>query len=124
MPKLDAASLQARNILIALFVAVCILDGVLIVLARDIWAIARLLFTLALMVLTLRGQRWAKWLLILICGLSVFALVTLTLILRDQLSPLLIGGSLILAMLYSMAAMHLGTSSALKRYLAWKRQSP
>lgn len=124
MPKLDAASLQARNILIALFVAVCILDGVLIVLARDIWAIARLLFTLALMVLTLRGQRWAKWLLILICGLSVFALVTLTLILRDQLSPLLIGGSLILAMLYSMAAMHLGTNSALKRYLAWKRQSP
>ena len=43
MTQLDQSALNARNKLLALFVLLCILDIALVIVARDRWAIGRIL---------------------------------------------------------------------------------
>jgi hypothetical protein len=106
----------------ALFIGVCILDGMLIFLVQDRWAIARLLVTLLLMVFTLQGRRWAKWMLIIMFGGLAAVLVAVVVGLRSQLAPGLVIGSTVMAVLYIVIPIYMGTNSDLNRYLAWKRQ--
>ncbi|MEO0840565.1 MAG: hypothetical protein AAF063_16870 [Cyanobacteria bacterium J06643_5] len=61
MPQPDSSALKARNILIVLFVILCVLDATLVVMARDRWAIGRILLTIVVMHYVLQGRRWAKY---------------------------------------------------------------
>ncbi len=122
MPNSDIPSRHAYHTLMALFIGVCILDGMLIFLVQDRWAIARLLVTLLLMVFTLQGRRWAKWMLIIMFGGLAAVLVAVVVGLRSQLAPGLVIGSTVMAVLYIVIPIYMGTNSDLNRYLAWKRQ--
>ncbi|RZM82187.1 hypothetical protein [Leptolyngbya iicbica] len=122
MTSVDAAALRARNLLIALFGAFCGLDIVLVTLAGDAWAIGRVLLNIGVMVFVLRGRKWAKWLLIVLMGLSAFALIALLLLLGAELSSVLVVGSWILVALSILIPVYLVTNVDLKRYLAQQRQ--
>jgi O-antigen ligase len=123
MSQPDQSILTARNRLIALFLVLCILDTVLVIIARDRWAIGRILLTLVVMYFVVQGRKWAKWLLIGICSFLVIILITMVVLLRSKLSIVLIVGSLIMAMLSAMTAIYMLRSQELARYFSWKRQS-
>jgi hypothetical protein len=122
MTSVDASALRARNLLITLFVTFCALDVVLVVLASDMWAIARVLLNIVVMVFVLRGRKWAKWLLIVLLGLSAFALAALLILLGSELSRALVIGSLLLLILSLLIPIYLVTNANLKRYLSQQRQ--
>jgi hypothetical protein len=122
MTSVDASALRARNLLITLFVTFCALDIVLVVLASDMWAIARVLLNIVVMVFVLRGRKWAKWLLIVLLGLSAFALAALLILLGSELSRALVIGSLLLLILSLLIPIYLVTNADLKRYLSQQRQ--
>jgi hypothetical protein len=122
MTSVDASALRARNLLITLFVTFCALDVVLVVLASDVWAIARVLLNILVMVFVLRGRKWAKWLLIVLLGLSAFALAALLILLGSELSGALVIGSLLLLILSLLIPIYLVTNANLKRYLSQQRQ--
>jgi hypothetical protein len=122
MTSVDASALRARNLLITLFVTFCALDVVLVVLASDMWAIARVLLNIVVMVFVLRGRKWAKWLLIVLLGLSAFALAALLILLGSELSGALVIGSLLLLILSLLIPIYLVTNADLKRYLSQQRQ--
>jgi O-antigen ligase len=123
MSQPDQSILTARNRLIALFLVLCILDTVLVIIARDRWAIGRILLTIVVMYFVLQGRKWAKWLLIGICSFLVIILITMVVLLRSKLSIVLIVGSLIMAMLSAMIAIYMLSSRELARYFSWKRQN-
>jgi O-antigen ligase len=123
MAQPDQAALQARNRLIALFVLLCVLDIALVILAQDRWAIGRILLTIVVMYFVIRGQKWAKWLLMGICSLLVVGLVAMVLALRAKLSMVLIVGSLMLAVLSAIIPIYMARSSDLDRYFHYKRQT-
>jgi hypothetical protein len=122
MTSVDASALRARNLLITLFMTFCALDVVLVVLASDMWAIARVLLNIVVMVFVLRGRKWAKWLLIVLLGLSAFALAALLILLGSELSGALVIGSLLLLILSLLIPIYLVTNADLKRYLSQQRQ--
>ncbi|MEM7556173.1 MAG: hypothetical protein AAF378_19135, partial [Cyanobacteria bacterium P01_A01_bin.84] len=55
----DSSTLKARNTLLTMFVVLCILDATLVAIARDKWAIGRILLTIVVMYFVLQGRRWA-----------------------------------------------------------------
>lgn len=122
MSQVDAAALRARNILIAAFVVFVALDALLVTIAADLWAIGRILFTLVVMGFVLRGRRWAKWLLIVICGLLAVSLVALLALLWTELSPILQGGSGVMILYCLAIPYYLVTNRDLNRFFAQQRQ--
>ncbi|NJN10833.1 MAG: hypothetical protein HC815_23720 [Richelia sp. RM1_1_1] len=123
MPQPDSSALKARNILITLFVVLCVLDATLVVIARDKWAIGRILLTIVIMYYVLQGRRWAKYLLMGICSLLAVLLIAIVALLASKLSTVLIVGSLIMVVLCVIIPAFMATSKDLNRYLSFKRQS-
>jgi hypothetical protein len=119
----DQSILSARNRLFVMFLVLCILDTTLVILARDKWAIGRILFTIVVMYFVLQGRKWAKWLLIGICSFLVVILITMVILLSSKLSTILIVGSLIMATLSAIIPVYMLSSKDLARYFSWKRQN-
>lgn len=122
MTQLDPSALKARNRLLAMFLVLCVLDTTLVILARDRWAIGRILLTIVIMYFVIQGRKWAKWLLMGICSLLVVLLITMVIALSSKLSTVLIVESLILAVLGAMIPIYMATSQDLNRYFVHKRQ--
>ncbi len=119
----DLSALKARNILLTMFVVICILDITLVAIARDKWAIGRILLTIVVMYFVLQGRKWAKYLLIAICSLLAVLLIAMVLALSSKLSTILIVGSLIMVILCVIIPIYMATNKDLNRYLSFKRQS-
>ena len=119
---MDQAALRARTVLVGLFIVFCGLDVALVILAGDVWAIARIGLNIAVMILVLQGRKWAKWLLIVLFGLSAFALVGLLLVLGSELSAILVVGSWLLVALSLLIPVYLVTNAPVNRYFAQQRQ--
>ena len=123
MSQLDQSALKARNQLLAMLVTHILLDTILIAIAKDLWAIGRVLFTIVVMYFALQGQKWAKWLLVGIFSFLVVALIVLIVALYSKLSTILIVGSLILTVLSTIVVIYLSFSRDLNRYFSYKRQN-
>lgn len=123
MPQLDPSAKKARNNLLILFVTLTVLDVVLVAVSRDLWAIGRIAFTVAVMYFVLQGYRWAKWVLIGILTLVVVLLIALIVALHSKLSSFLVVGSLLMIILSIITGIFLATSQDLKRYFFIKRQA-
>jgi O-antigen ligase len=123
MTQPDPSALKARNNLLAMFLLLCILDAALVIVARDRWAIGRILLTIVVMYFVMQGQKWAKWLLIGICSLLVVMLITLVLTLGYKLSNFLLLGSSILVVLSAIIALYMASNKDLNRYFYYKRQA-
>ena len=106
-----------------MFVVLCILDATLVIIARDRWAIGRVLLTIVVMYFVLQGRKWAKWLLMGICSLMVAILITMLLALSSKLSTVLIVGSWIMTVLSAIIPIYMASSRDLNRYFSWKRQN-
>ena len=119
----DLSALKARNILITLFVVLCILDVTLVAIAGDKWAIGRILLTIIVMYFVLQGRKWAKYLLMAICSLMIVLLIAMVVALSSKLSTILIVGSLIMVVLCTIIPIYMATNKDLNRYLSFKRQS-
>jgi hypothetical protein len=122
MSQLDPSALTARNRLLAMFVVLTLLDGLLVILSRDKWAIARILVTIVVMYFVLQGQKWAKWCLVSLYSLVTVLLLAMVVALSSKLSTVLIVGSLILATLSVIVLIYMVSSRDLHRYFSWKRQ--
>lgn len=122
MPQPPLSLLKARNKLLVMFLAHIALDVMLVAIARDLWAIGRILVTVIAMYFALQGRKWAKWLLIGILSFLVVALVGLVIALHSKLSAVLILGSSILTVLSAIIAMYLARSRDLNDYFYYKRQ--
>jgi hypothetical protein len=123
MSQLDQSALKARNQLLAMFIAHIVLDAILIVIAKDLWAIGRILFTIVVMYFVLQGRKWAKWFLVGIFSFLVVALIALVIALYSKLSSILIVGSLILTVLSMIVVIYLSSSQDLNCYFSYKRQN-
>lgn len=119
----DQSALKARNRLLAMLLLLCVLDITLVTIARDWWAIGRILPTIVVMYFVMQGQKWAKWFLMSICSLLVVILITMILALSSKLSTVLIVGSVIMAILCAIIAIYLVSSKDLNRYFVFKRQA-
>ena len=119
----DSSALKARNILLTMFVVLCILDATLVAIARDKWAIGRILLTIVVMYYVLQGRKWAKYVLMGICSLMVVLLIAMIVVLSSKLSTILRIGSLIMVVLCTIIPAFMATNKDLKRYLSFKRQS-
>lgn len=123
MSQLDQSAQKARNQLLAMFVAHIVLDAILVAIAKDLWAIGRILFTIIVMYFVLQGRKWAKWFLVGIFSFLVVALIALVVALYSKLSTILIVGSLILTVLSMIVVIYLSSSQDLNRYFSYKRQN-
>ena len=122
-PTLEPAAIRAGNTLLALFVVLCVLDLGLVILAKDKWAIARILLTAGVMYRVWQGRQWAKWVLLAILSLLVVSLVALVIALGSQLSTVLAVGSVVLAVLSTITAIYLTTSPDLQSFLRYQRRA-
>ncbi|NJN11546.1 MAG: hypothetical protein HC815_27650 [Richelia sp. RM1_1_1] len=123
MHQPDLSALKARNILLTMFVMLCILDATLVVIARDKWAIGRILLTIVVMYFVLQGRKWAFYLLMGICSLLVVLLIAMIVALSSKLSIILVVGSLIMVVLCAIISIYMATNKDLNRYLSFKRQN-
>ncbi|MBT9312075.1 hypothetical protein [Leptothoe kymatousa] len=118
----SASTLESRNTLIYLFLALLIIDTILIILSQDLWAIGRIIFTAIIMYFVLQGYRWAKWMLVSTLSLVVIAQVGLIAALGNQISAILSIGSVAMAILCIILMAYLVGNNDLKRYFALKQQ--
>ena len=116
MSQINLSAIKARNNLLGMFVAIAILDSILVVVSRDLWAIGRIIVTAGLMYYVLQGKKWAKWILVGIFSLVIVLLTAMIVALHSKLSSFLIVGSSILIILYAIAGIYLITSKDLSRY--------
>ncbi len=116
MTTLDSSALKARNSLFAMFCVLTILDIILVAVSRDLWAIGRIVVTIAVMYYVLQGKKWAKWVLIGILSLVVVLLTALIVALHSKLSSFLIVGSLIMIILSVITGIFLVINKDLNRY--------
>jgi sensor histidine kinase YesM len=123
MTQPDKSALKARNRLLAMFLLLCVLDATLVIIAKDKWAIGRILPTIAVMYFVIQGRKWAKWLLIGICSLLVVLLIAMVFALSSKLSTALIFGSLIMSVLSAIIPFYMVSSKDLNRYFSYKRQA-
>lgn len=119
----STSAIKARNNLLVLFIVLTVLDIVLVAVSRDMWAIARIVFTVAVMYFVMQGYRWAKWLLVGILSLVVVSLMALVVALHSKLSAFLIVGSLIMILLSIVTGLVLIRDRDLQHYFAFKRRS-
>lgn len=122
MTQLDRSALKARNNLLALFVLLCVLDVALVSIAKDRWAIGRIVLTIVVMYFVIQGQKWAKWLLVGICSLLVVVLIAMMLVLGSKLSTILMIGSLMMVVLSAVIPIYMVSNQDLNRYFSYKRQ--
>lgn len=122
MPQLDQSTLKARNNLLVMFLVHIVLDTVLVALAKDLWAIGRIVVTIVVMYFVLQGYKWAKWVLVGILSFLVVALITLVIALYSKLSTVLIVGSSILTVLSAIIVIYIACSQDLNRYFSHKRK--
>jgi hypothetical protein len=123
MTKLEQSALKARNTLLTMFLVLCTLDTTLVMIAKDRWAIGRILLTIVVMYFVMQGYKWAKWLLMGICSFVVVILMAMVIALRAKLSTILIVGSLIMAILSAIIPIYMARSQDLSRYFSSKRQA-
>lgn len=123
MPQLDQSALKARNKLLAMFLVHIVLDAILVIIARDLWAIGRILVTIVVMYFVLQGRKWARWTLLGILSFLVVALIALVVALYSKLSTVLVVGSSILTVLSAIIAIYIVCSKDLNRYFSYKRQA-
>ena len=116
MSQLDPSAIKARNNLLKMFIAIAVLDSILVIVSRDLWAIGRIIVTAGLMYYVLQGKKWAKWILVGIFSLVIVLLTAMIVALHSKLSSFLIVGSSILIILYAIAGIYLITSKDLSRY--------
>ena len=121
MSKLEQSALRARNNLLAMFLGHIVLDFILVAVAKDLWAIGRILLTILIMYFVVQGYKWAKWTLFGILSFLVVALIALVVVLYSKLSTFLIVGSLVLVVLSAIIVMYLVGSKNLNRYFSYKR---
>ena len=105
-----------------MFVALCILDTILIIIARDAWAIARIILIIVLMHFVVQGRKWAKWVLIGMFSLQIAALFALLIALSSELSAVLTIGSVSMIILTVAIMFYLVRNRELSRYLSHQRQ--
>ena len=122
MTTLDSSALKARNILLVMFCLLTILDSVLVVVSRDLWAIGRILATIAVMYYVMQGKKWAKWVLIAIFSLVTVLLTALIIALHSQLSTFLVVGSSILIVVNIVTGGFIIFSRDLNRYFSHTRK--
>lgn len=123
MTQLDQSALKARNNLLALFLLLSVLDVALVIIARDRWAIGRVLLTIAVMYFVIQGQKWAKWLLVGICSLLVVVLIAMMLALGSKLSTILMIGSLMMVVLSAVITIYMISNQDLNRYFSYRRHA-
>ena len=123
MTNLDPSTLKARSNLVFMFIALTVLDSILVIASKDLWAIGRIIITIGVMYYVLQGKKWAKWVLIGIFSLVVVLLAALIIVLYSKLSTFLIVGSLILIVINIMTGFYIITSQDLNRYFAAKRKA-
>lgn len=123
MTQLDQSALKARNNLLALFLLLSVLDVALVIIARDRWAIGRVLLTIAVMYFVIQGQKWAKWLLVGICSLLVVVLIAMMLALGSKLSIILMIGSLMMVVLSAVITIYMISNQDLNRYFSYRRHA-
>ncbi len=123
MPQLDQSALKARNKLLTMFLVHIVLDTMLVAIAKDLWAIGRILVTIVVMYFVLQGRKWAKWILLGIFSFLVVALIALVVALYSKLSTVLIVGSSILTVLSAIIVIYIAVSQDLNRYFSHKRQA-
>jgi hypothetical protein len=122
MTQQEPSALKARKTLTTIFVALSVLDTVLVPISRDWYSIGRILFTVVVMYFVLQGKKWAKWLLISVCSLVAVLLIFMVIKLNAKLSTLLIAGSLALVVLNAIVVVYLATSKELRRYFSQQFQ--
>jgi hypothetical protein len=123
MTQIEESALKARNILFTMFLVLCTLDITLVMIAKDRWAIGRILLTIIVMYFVMQGHKWAKWLLMGICSLVVVILIAMVIALKSKLSTVIIVGSLIMAVLSTIVPIYMASSKDLNRYFSFKRQA-
>lgn len=123
MSASNPAAIKARNNLLIMFVALTILDIVLVAVSRDLWAIGRIIVTVAVMYFAMQGYKWAKWVLIVIFSLVVVLLTTLIVALHSKLSTFLVVGSLIMIILTIIVGSFMIFNRDLARYFADRRKA-
>jgi hypothetical protein len=106
-----------------MFLVHIVLDTLLVVLAKDLWAIGRILITIVVMYFVLQGRKWAKWVLVGIFSFLVVALIALVVALYSKLSTILIVGSSILVVLSAIIVIYVAYNKDLNRYFSYKRQA-
>lgn len=106
-----------------MFLLLCAIDTTLVFMARDKWAISRMLLTILVMYFVIQGRSWAKWLLMSICSLLVVVLITMVIVLNSKLSTPLTVGSLIMAVLSAIIPIYMASNKDLNRYFLYKRQA-
>ena len=122
MPQLDQSALKARNKLLTMFFVHIVLDAMLVAIAKDRWAIGRILVTIVVMYFLLQGRKWAKWFLVGLFSFLIVALVALVVALYSKLSTILILGSSILTVLSAIIVIYLAFSQDVNHYFDYKRQ--
>ena len=122
MPQLDQSALKARNKLLTMFFVHIVLDAMLVAVAKDRWAIGRILVTIVVMYFVLQGRKWAKWFLVGLFSFLVVALVALVVALYSKLSTILILGSSILTVLSAIIVIYIAFSQDVNHYFDYKRQ--
>lgn len=123
IPQPDRSALQARNILLSMFVVLSFLDTTLVIVAKDRWAIGRILLTILVMYFVFQGRKWAKYLLIGIFSLLIVALIAMVLTLGSKLSTFIVIGSWVMVALCAVTTVYLVTNKDLNRYLSSRRQA-
>ncbi|AFY99610.1 hypothetical protein [Calothrix sp. PCC 6303] len=123
MIHIEESALKARNILLTMFLVLCALDITLVIIAKDRWAIGRILLTIVVMYFVMQGHKWAKWVLMGICSFMVVILIAMVIALRAKLSTILIVGSLIMAVLSTVIPIYMASNKDLNRYFSYKRQT-
>lgn len=118
MNRTNSSALKARNTLLILFGVLIILDSVLVVVSKDLWAIGRVLATIIVMYYVIQGKKWAKWVLIAILSLVMILLTALIIALHSKLSTFLVVGSLVLIILNLITISFIIFSQNLARYFA------
>lgn len=123
MSALNSVAIKARNNLLIMFIALIVLDIVLVAVSRDMWAIGRIIITIAVMYFVMQGYKWAKWVLIAIFSLVVVLLTALIVALHSKLSTFLVVGSLIMIILTIIAGSFMIFNRDLARYFADRRKA-
>lgn len=123
MSQVNPSAIKARNNLLGMFVAIAILDSVLVAVSQDLWAIGRIVVTIGVMYYVIQGKKWAKWVLIGIFSLVIVLLTALIVALHFKLSSFLIIGSSILIILYAIAGIYLIINKDLNRYFVNTRKA-
>ncbi|WP_237743547.1 tweety family protein [Pleurocapsa sp. PCC 7319] len=95
----------------------------MVAVSQDLWAIGRIIVTVAVMYFAMQGYKWAKWVLIAIFSLVVVLLTALIVALHSKLSTFLVVGSLIMIILTIIVGSFMIFNRDLARYFTDRRKA-